>query len=117
MSTDAYLDAKTAFERIDKRISDMGGRIGKVAQALNLTRSVFCFSNTPGGFPPETVMGRNSISDDGNTWPSATAINADLVEWHTAKQAMNRAWDAIPQERRDGLKPPPDIGQRGPGYR
>ena len=117
MSTDAYLDAKTAFERIDRGVVDLAQRIGKIADALKLNRGVFCFSNTPGGFPPEVVMGRNSISDDGNTWPSAAAINATLVEWHAAKDAMIRAWGAIPQDRREGLKPPPDIPNRAPGYR
>jgi hypothetical protein len=107
--TDVYLDAKRAFERIDYRVSDLAERIGKVAHVLNMTRGVFCFSKTPGDFTPEVVRGRNSVSEDGNTWLSAADINAALVEWHTAKGIMNRTWAVIPQDRREGLKPPPDI--------
>ena len=107
MSTDAYLDAKTVFERADRAITALSARLAKVSAALEHTRGFFAFSNVEGsGFPPETVMGRQSVSDDGNTWPSAKTINQALMDWHGAKQAMETAWAAIPQERKAGLVPP-----------
>lgn len=107
MGADAYLAARAAFERANANISNLGTRIARIGEALKLNRSSFCFSNVQGGFPAEVVMGRQSISDDGNTWPSATAINASLVEWHQAKQAMLAAYGSVPQDQRSGLVPPP----------
>jgi hypothetical protein len=105
VSTDAYLDAKAAFERIDASVTDLAARLVKVGEAIRTNRGRFCFSNTPGaGFPAEVAMG--GLSQDGNTWPSAATINAALADWHKAKQAMDMAWAAIPQDRRAGLVPP-----------
>ena len=85
----------------------MAAKLSKVGDALIVNRGMFCFANAGGGFPPETVMGRGSITEDGNSWPAAGAINTVLTEWHKAKQAMNNAWRAVPQERRTGLVAPP----------
>jgi hypothetical protein len=107
MSTDAYLDAKTAFELADRSITTLSARLAKISAALEHTRGFFAFSNVEGsGFPPEALMGRQSVSDDGNTWPTAKTINQALMDWHKAKQSMDAAWASIPQERRAGLVPP-----------
>jgi hypothetical protein len=55
----------------------------------------------------QAVMGTQSITDDGNTWPAAAVINTALTEWHAARQAMYNAFDGVPQDRRAGLVPPP----------
>ena len=107
MGADAYLAARAAFERANANVSNLGTRIARIGEALKINRGSFCFSNVQGGFPAEVVMGRQSITDDGNTWPSATAINASLVEWHQAKQAMLNAYGSIPQDQRSGVVPPP----------
>jgi hypothetical protein len=110
MSTDAYLDAKNAFDQADRAITALHHRLGRVAAALEHSRGFFAFSNVEGsGFPPETIMGRQSVSDDGNTWPSARAINQALMDWHRTKQAMDNAWAAVPQDRKAGLVPPPSV--------
>lgn len=107
MGADAYLAARAAYERANANVSNLGTRVARIGEALKINRGSFCFSNTEGGFPAEVVMGRQSITDDGNTWPSAKTINAALVEWHQAKQAMLTAYGSIPQDQRSGVVAPP----------
>jgi hypothetical protein len=107
VGADAYLAARAAFERANANVTNLGTRIAKIGDVLRMNRGGFCFSNVPGGFPAATIMGSQSASDDGNTWPTATAINAVLVEWHQAKQAMLTAYGSIPQDQRSGVVPPP----------
>jgi hypothetical protein len=107
VSADAYLDAKAAFDRANTKINELSHKVGRVAAALLHQRDTFTFSNVEGpGFPPEAIMSRSSVSEDGNTWPSAKTINQALAEWHQARQAMNSAWSAVPADRRAGLVPP-----------
>jgi hypothetical protein len=54
-------------------------------------------------------MGHQSIPDDGNTWPTAAAINTALAECHAVRQAMYNAFDGVPQDRRAGLVSPSSI--------
>jgi hypothetical protein len=75
VSADAYLDAKAAFDRANANIDQLSHKLGRVAAALHQQRDTFSFSNVEGpGFPPEAIMSRSSVSEDGNTWPSAKTI-------------------------------------------
>jgi hypothetical protein len=107
VGADAYLAARAAFERVNANVTNLGTQIARVGEILKVNRSSFCFSNTEGGFPAEVVMGRQSRTEDGNTWPSAKAINAALMEWHQTRQAMLTAYGSIPQDQRSGVVPPP----------
>jgi hypothetical protein len=108
MGADAYLQARAAFERANGAVTEIVNRVQKVANALRDSRPLFTFSNVEGsGFPPEVIMSRSSISEDGNAWPSAKSINLALMEWHKAKTAVDMAWSAIPPDQRNGLVAPP----------
>lgn len=109
MSADAYLAARTAFSRVNANVNELAAQLSRVGDVLKSHRGSFCFSNTPGGFPAEVVMGNQRRTEDGNTWPTAAAINAALVEWHQAKNAMLAAFNSVPQDQRSGLVPPPQL--------
>lgn len=111
MSTDAYLDAKTAFERIDAQLNETAQFVGTVAQAMSGSRGTFSLANTGVGLPAEAIMSSKSGTLNGDKWPSAKQIMEGLAEWHKAKLAMLNAWNAVPQDRRTGLVPPPGTGR------
>lgn len=117
MSTDAYLDAKAAFERIDGEIDQIARDLGLVAQSLSSNRSSFSFTNSGIGLSAPALMGTHSQSFDGNNWLSAKQIMEKLASYHSTKDAMFAAWKAIPHERQKGLVPPTSPSRRAPGPR
>jgi len=112
MSTDAYLDAKARFEKVSEEVRALGIRLFSVGAAIRDKPSRFLFANAPGAFPAEAGQSRDSVSEDGATWPTAAKINEMLGSWHDAKQAMEDAWFKIPADRQAGLIAPPTIRTR-----
>jgi hypothetical protein len=108
MSTDAYLDAKATFERIDKEVRQLGETIANVGFSISRSPGPgrFSFSNVGGKFPMDAVMGEECATSNGSSWPTAQQVNDRLGDWHDAKSAMMATWRAIPPERRSGLLPP-----------
>lgn len=106
MSTDAYLDAKAAFERIDRKVRDVGRQLSAVGTALATNPSKFIFANLSLGLPMEASMSRDSVSVDANNWLSAIQIQTLLSEWHNAKADMMGAWSNVPNDRRSNLVAP-----------
>jgi hypothetical protein len=107
VSTDAYLDAKAAFENIENKVRDMSQTLINVGGAINRQPGRFIFSNCDLGLPMEASMSRDSISVDANQWKTPKQIQEMLAEWHKLKDAMHTAWQNVPAARREGLKPPP----------
>jgi hypothetical protein len=107
VSTDAYLDARAAFSETDKAISNLASKFEIVGQELKHRRQRFHFSNVPGAFPAEVIISHTAATD-GSSWPSPTDVNATLIKWHSNREAMMLAWDAIPANRRAGLVSPPE---------
>jgi hypothetical protein len=112
VSTDAYLDAKAAFERADTKIKQLGQFISEAGRNLMQKPGRFIFSNCQPGLPMEASMSRDSVSINATDWRSPQQIQEAIAEWHKLKDAMNSAWDSVPHERREGLKPPPSASQR-----
>jgi hypothetical protein len=106
MSTDAYLDAKAAFERVEKQLFDFGQMLASVGGAISRQPGKFIFSNCDMGLPMEASMSRESVTVDANQWRTPRQIQEMLAEWHKVKNAMYSAWAAVPASRRESLKPP-----------
>jgi hypothetical protein len=117
MSTDAYLDAKAAFEQHEKKLQDFGNFLIQAGNAIRNQPGRFIFSNCGIGLPMEASMSRDSVSVNANEWRTPQQIQETIAEWHKLKDAMRGAWDAVPAARREGLKPPPGLEARGSGYR
>ena len=111
MSTDAYLDAKATFERADAAIRHLGQFIAEVGRCLTQNPGRFIFSNCQPGLPMEASMSRDSKSVNAADWRSPQQIQEAIAEWHKLKCEMHAAWSNVPPARRDGLKPPPDLGR------
>lgn len=111
MSTDAYLDAKTAFEDKERDVQQFSQLLSKVSSALTRQPGKFIFSNVDAGLPMEASMSRDSVSVNANDWKSPKQIQEMLGEWHKLKDAMHVAWGNIPENRKEGLKPPRDCAQ------
>jgi hypothetical protein len=116
MSTDAYLDAKAAFERIQQQIADAARSLVEVGNALQRSPGTFSFSNTSQGLPAEAIMSRDSVSANADRWPTAKRVMELLAEYHQAKSAMQQAWSNVPAGRRAGLVAPPGY-RPDTGYR
>jgi hypothetical protein len=113
VSTDAYLDAKAAFENHDKRVKEFAQFLASVGNAISGQPGKFIFSNTNVGLPMEASMSPDSVSVNANEWRTPQQIQEMLAEWHKLKSEMRSAWDAVPAARRDGLKPPPGMVPHG----
>lgn len=106
MSTDAYLDAKAAFEGIEKKLAEFSNFLIHVGGAISRQPGRFIFSNCDSGLPMEASMSRDSVSVNANDWKTPKQIQEMLGEWHKLKDAMHVAWQNVPPARKEGLKPP-----------
>jgi hypothetical protein len=103
MSTDAYLDAKAAFEQSDAKIKEFGQFLSAVGSNLMQKPGRFMFSNCQPGLPIEASMSADSISVNAGDWRSPQQIQESIADWHKKKDAMLSAWESVPHERREGL--------------
>jgi hypothetical protein len=119
VSTDAYLDAKAAFEQHEKKLQNFGNFLVEAGSGIRSQPGRVIFSNVSSGvgLPMEASMSRDSISINARDWRTPEQIQEMLAEWHKLRDAMRGAWEAVPQTRREGLKPPPGLESRGSGYR
>jgi hypothetical protein len=116
MTTDAYLDAKHAFEKIDSEVKAIGKLIADVGSALMHRPDRFIFSNVPTGLPGTIALNQHTPSANGAAWLSADAIQQKLVRWHQTRDEMMAKWNSVPQERRGNLVSPGG-GVQGRDYR
>lgn len=107
MSIDNYVAARAEFVRVDAEITELGKCIVEVGNAISQKRARFSFSNTGQGLPMEAMMSRDSVSADGNQWPSAQGIMESLARWHAARGAVDGAWHALSRDQQAALQPPP----------
>lgn len=107
MSIDQYIAARAEFVRIDAEVSELGKNIAEIGNTITQKRARFSFSNTGQGLPMEAVMSRDSVSADGNQWPSAQRVMEGLAKWHAARGAVDGAWHALSKDQQAALQPPP----------
>lgn len=107
MSIEAYIAARANYVRVNSSLDDLASHISTVGRHLTQTRSRFSFSNTNQGLPIEATMARDSVSADGNAWPSAHLIMDALGEWHKSKDDVRNSWGALTPDQKAALQPPP----------
>jgi len=102
--TDAYLNA---CKRRDEAYESVINVCGHVVLLANILRS------NPGNVQIGGISGALGIinaglSFDGSQWPTATAINNSLAEFHQAVSAVKTAWMNVQLRNvQQGLSPPP----------
>lgn len=107
MAVDKYIQARADYVRVDGEVDGVTATIAAVADALMRNRTKFSFSNTGVGLPADVMMRRDSLSADGNQWLSADQIMQHLARWHGARESVRREWQALTNEERAALQPPP----------
>lgn len=107
MSIEAYIAARANYVRVNTALDSLASSISAVGRALTQNRARFSFSNTGQGLPIEAMMARDSISADGNDWPSARQIMESLSQWHAAKNDVINTWSSLNADQRSALQPPP----------
>ena len=107
MSIDDYIATRAEFVRNDAEVSELGKSIAEIGNAITQKRARFAFSNVGQGLPMEAMMSRDSVSADGNDWPSAQRIMEILAKWHAARSAVDSAWRALSRDQQAALQPPP----------
>jgi len=100
-----YLESRKQYDAANRLVNELVTAIQDVGRHLSRNPLNFMFSNVEVGMPAE-VLSSQSISFDGNRWPSAMAIQNALLSLHQAKQAAFRAWGALDPADQAGLIPP-----------
>ncbi len=108
----AYIDACTAMDEVQNRLTKVAQMIGGVGTALLQKPDRFIFSNVSSGLPMEAVMSRDSFSADGSAWPTAEQINQLLATWHKARDVLRDAWNRLAPEARARLVAHPTVQRR-----
>jgi hypothetical protein len=103
MSVEAYLTARANFIEVVQKIENAAKNIIAVGSALRQYPGQLGFSNASVGLPSRAFAGQTFNADD---WKSADQIQQILLEWHTARDVMNQAWQAVPRNLQGGLQPP-----------
>jgi hypothetical protein len=106
MSTDAYLDAKKAYEDHSQALRAFAATLRKVSDAIAANPGRFIISNVATGLPM-SAMGGSSVN--GDEWKSADQIQQMLLKWHQLRDRMLQAWESVPNDRKNGLVPPPGV--------
>ncbi|WP_449225127.1 hypothetical protein [Azospirillum argentinense] len=101
----AYLDAQAAYSAVSKELRDLAETLEQVGKTLKDCPERFIFSNVSIGLPVEVSLSRSSRSVDGNGWKTAAEIQQLLAHWHNARRSVQAAWEAIPPQDRQHLKP------------
>jgi len=103
---EAYLQARTEFERDERETKALADVLDRAASALRNQPGRMGFSNTNEGLPPEAFMSRGSVSINADDWRTPQQIMALLARYHAAKSNVANLWNLIPQNLQGGLQPP-----------
>jgi hypothetical protein len=113
MSIDAYITARAIYVRVNASLDELSSLVSGVGRSLVQQRARFSFSNTGQGLPMEAMTSRDSVSADGNSWPTAQQIMEALAEWHQSKSNVQNTWGSLTADQKAALQPPPfDVGRR-----
>jgi hypothetical protein len=105
--SDDYIAKRTEFDKIQRDRDAIIEFLVKAVDQLKSHPDRFSFSNTPGSSPGEVILSGSFSSVDGNKWPTAERIQAQLIQWHEAKRQLLDAWRGVPDSERGALQPPP----------
>jgi hypothetical protein len=99
-----YLDSMANLERVAANAKRLIGTVVGVASALQRDPLRFMFSNSASGLPMDVAF--KAASANANDWPTADQIQQALAQWHHARAQVSQAWNAVPQNDRNSLRPP-----------
>jgi hypothetical protein len=100
-SVQAYKQALRSMEAATEQVEAFVEEITHAATILRRWEQVTIL-NLGIGFPPGAEL--ESINAD--NWPTSQQLAEALAEWHNCRNALNNAWQAIPETQRTGLQPP-----------
>lgn len=89
--------AEIELEKVRSRLESIKGSLANTERA------------TIPGIAPISARKATSYSQTVLTldsWPTAEAIKAAVIEWQTARQALLSLWEKIPEAKRSSLQPP-----------
>lgn len=110
VSTDMYIDARSAFVRVDTELKEVADVLRVVSDALKRQPGKFVFENVEPGLPVPAGLVHDAISIYGSQWKSAEQIQTLLAKWHDARKQMVSTYNDLPDHRRDGVQAPPRTG-------
>ena len=99
---EAYLNARSEFERAKAEVRKIAVTISNVGQALASDPGQVSIANTNVGLPLGTVRPVASADE----WKSAEQIMLALSKYHQARTAMRQTWQGVPPAQQSGLQPP-----------
>lgn len=103
-----YILARSEFVAAHQHVHQIAKMLLEVGAILSSRPSIFSFSNF-GSWPMEATMTRDSVSVDGNQWPTKEAIYEALIKLHKATDKVKGAWARVPEDQRESLQPPPGV--------
>ena len=102
----AFLEASKEFGEATQKVEEAVKRIQDAAELLKRWKGLFV-DPTEHGYPATITVGETPRLDL-TDWPKADELDGMLTAWHNANLALTRAWSAIPQDERYGLRSPED---------
>jgi len=90
-------DATARVEELIKPIIAAGRVLSRDWRVVRIMGPNFPF--------PAHIGGRDDI--DGERWPAIADVAQYMANWHSLNHDVNNAWNAIPQNQRGALQPPP----------
>jgi len=102
-----YVDARTAFVKIDEELDKLAGLFFDCHQNLHHSRRKFIFGNTKAGTPAGVALGENAKRINADAWKTPEEINEIIGEWHRARNTLKKLWEALPKEKQEGVNSPP----------
>ena len=109
MSTpvEIYLAARDEFMRFADTLKGVGELIRKVGAAIEKNPASFRFSDASEGLPSEIMAIPQDVTISADQWPNAGQIIGLLRTYHDARTKTRNAWNAVPENLRLEMKPPP----------
>jgi hypothetical protein len=101
-----YLDSVNNLERVAADAKRMISVVVGVASALQQNPLRVMFSNAAIGMPMDVAFGRSATAN-ARDWPTADQIQQALAQWHHARAQVSQAWNTVPPNDRNSLRPPP----------
>jgi hypothetical protein len=104
-----YLEARKRYDEVAAHARQVIGVVLEAAHNLSRDPMRFMFANTSPdakGMPPEVALSVTGLN--AKDWPTAETIHNALASIHEATSKLRHAWDSVPAEERNSLKPPPN---------
>ena len=99
-----YQEKRREFRQATEAVQNIVNIIQTASAQLRNWRDV-AVSNPSGRLPPALIEKYHFL--DISVWPTGGQIEHCLTHWQTARSAMQQAYQAIPEDQREGIEPPP----------